>query len=35
MTYLALFLAYAALVQYNEYRGWRDVETLTLNLEVK
>ena len=28
MTYLALYLAYAALVQYNEYRGWRDVEGL-------
>lgn len=26
MTLVALVLAYAVLVQLNEYRGWRDLE---------
>ena len=26
MTLIALVLAYAVLVRFNEYRGWRDLE---------
>jgi len=29
-TYLALFIGYAALVKFNEYRGWADLETIIL-----
>ena len=31
MEYIAMFLAYLILVQYNEYCGWRDLERLLVH----
>lgn len=35
MTFVALVLAYAVLVQWNEYRGWRDLEHVLTGEELE